>query len=142
MFLRYLNISAQTISLVRTKIAGISNAEWIPVDNFDLKHPIIDPFYFFFGLLLKEKLSLSFFLHCLLKNIHTINQRQNDVVSILVGMFDPVKKCNNTFLLIADIFDDSFEGFFSIVIVDLMFAKISKINATCTFSFSINKFDS
>ena len=142
MFFRHLNISAQTISLVRTKFTGISNAERIPVDNLDLKHPIIDPFYFFLGLLLKEKLSLSFFLHSLLKDIHTLNQRQNDIVSILVGMFNPIEKCNNTFLLIADIFDDSFKGLLSIVIIDLMCAKISKINATCTFSFSINKFNS
>lgn len=120
MLLRNFEISDKAVTFIGSKIASISDFERVPVDNFNFESPIVDAFRAFFWLFFKEKLGLGFFFNAFLLCVHTLYQTKDYIISILIGVFDSIKERDKSFFFISDIFDDTFKGFFSIVIIDFM----------------------
>lgn len=66
----------------------------------------------------------------------------NNIVTILIWMFDTIKQFDNTFFSNGNLFDHTFERLLSCWILDAeLFTQIRKVNSRNTTTLGINEFN-
>jgi hypothetical protein len=93
------------------------------------------------ALLFIDLLGLTWLLYWSIIFLHSDNLRKHDVVSILIGMLHAIQESHQALLLITDVFDHSLERLFSVVVIHLMDAQVSKVDAAHTPRLRIDELD-